>query len=262
MDRFSGGVCFQFPLEMARSELRHFLLKRLRRHCSKKAPIWTKTGFIGGQLLPSARVFPDAENNLMQKAWTDMMWEVSLEQFIEGFDSYQSDMAFWTKYAEASNADAVAYRSSKMSYQDVLQREKALLMRQLIKDELAAVGQELWDAFPECRDVKKLPPPSEAEYSPQNFPSLQILAGIIAADMISSMRFEANDLLDFRHAALAIPYCNAVCCDNPMATRLRNKPCEFETVYGTRIFGRPDEITAYLKMLTDSQAHEGVGLNE
>jgi hypothetical protein len=67
--------------------------------------------------------------------------------------------------------------------------------------------------------------------------------------MRTRMKFDANDMLDFRHAALAIPYCDAVCCDNPMAARLRSKPCEFGKVYGTQILGRPEEILCFLKTL-------------
>jgi hypothetical protein len=156
---------------------------------------------------------------------------------------------FWDKYAAAANTDATFYRSSKLSYPRVLEREKALLLRKLLQEELEPVGQELWATYPELRDVAKLqqrPPPVA---SPDVLPSFQILAGITAAAMRTRMKFDANDMLDFRHAALAIPYCDAVCCDNPMAARLRSKPCEFGKVYGTQILGRPEEILCFLKTL-------------
>jgi hypothetical protein len=78
---------------------------------------------------------------------------------------------------------------------------------------------------------------------------MQVLAAIIASDMLSKKNFTANDILDYRHSALAIPYCDALFCDNPMATRLRNNPMQFETVYQTKILGRPEEIIDYLKSL-------------
>jgi hypothetical protein len=251
MDQFSDGVCFQFPLEMARTELCHFLLSRVPNLPRQlKAWVWTKTGFMGGELLPTLPSTPDATNNLIQKAWTDLMWAVGLEQVLEVIDSFHSGTDFWEKYAAASNADAVFYRSSDLDYAKVLEREKALLMRKLIAEELPAISLEMWDVFPQVRDPSKLPQPTESDYSPFNFPSLQILAGISAADMLSSKTFNSHDMLDFRHAALAIPYCDAVCSDHPMATRLRNKPCEFGKVYGTQILGRADEIVDYLKTLT------------
>lgn len=250
MDRFSDGVCFQFPLDLARTELRHFLLRQVAAKIRALNPwVWAKIGFWVGELLPTLSSIPNAKNNLIQKAWTDLMWAVGLEQIVEQIKPFDAGSDFWVKYAAASNADAVFYRSSNLNYSKVLEREKALLMRKLIAEELPSIGQEMWDAFPEVRDPSNLPQPTESDYSPFNFPSLQILAGINAADMLSSKKFDSHDMLDFRHAAMAIPYCDVVCCDHPMATRLRNKPCEFGKIYGTQILGRHGAILDYLKGL-------------
>ena len=172
-----------------------------------------------------------------------------MEHMLDMPDAPRDVVDFWDKYAAASNTDAIFYRSSKLSYPRVLEREKALLLRKLLQEELEPIGQELWATYPELRDVAKLQQRPPAAASPYALPSFQILAGITAAVMRTKMRFEANDMLDFRHAALAIPYCDAVCCDNPMAARLRAKPCEFGKVYGTQILGRPDEILTFLKTL-------------
>ena len=250
MDRFSSGVCFQFPLELARNELRHFLLRSVaQKPTEPRAWVWTKTGFLAGEILPTEPSVPDATNNRLQKAWTDLMWAVRLEHVLEILDSYDNAMDFWERYAVACSADAVFYRSSELSYDEVLQREKAFLIRKLMEEELQSIGQEIWDEFPECRDPAKLPAPAASDYSPLNLPSLKILAAISATEMLGKMKFDSHDMLDFRHAALAIPYCDAVCCDNPMATRLRNKPCELGRVYGTEILGQPGDILDYLKGL-------------
>lgn len=80
--------------------------------------------------------------------------------------------------------------------------------------------------------------------------SVQVLAGANAACIVNKlMKFDANDLLDFRHAALAVPYCDVLCCDNPMAQMLRSKPLEFGKTYDTEILGNPDEILLYLNVL-------------
>jgi hypothetical protein len=252
MDQFSDGLCFQFPPDLARSELRHFLLKTTAKQpLGLKTFPFTKVGFLFGQLIPDIAPAGVANNNLVQKVWIDMMWAVRLEHDLEAARLPREGLDYWDRYAAASNTDAVFYRSSRLSYAKVLEREKALLMRKLLPDELEAVGQELWDRFPELREPnaqeRALPAPS-----PWAFPSFQILAGISAAAMRTQMKFKANDMLDFRHAALAIPYCDAVCCDNPMAARLRSKPCEFGKVYGTQILGRPDEILGFLKTIPRS----------
>jgi hypothetical protein len=251
MDRFSNGLCFQFPLELSRTELRHFMLRRIPSLQLEAKPwVWTKVGFLGGELFPTIPVVDEPTNLLMQKAWADMMWDIRLEQMLEAdFDSFKKQSDFWGKYAQASNADAVTYRSVPVSYVEALQREKALLVRSLIQNDLEEIAQEIIRSFPSFQDPRTLRPVTESDYSPMNFPSMQILAGTNAANMLSTMKFEANDMLDFRHTATAIPYCDAVFCDNPMATRLRNKPCEFGKVYGTTILGRVEEINDYLRSL-------------
>ncbi len=56
-------------------------------------------------------------------------------------------------------------------------------------------------------------------------------------------------MLDFNYAALAVPYCDALFCDGPMAHVLQSKPLEFGKVYNIKILSKPDEILDYLKGL-------------
>jgi hypothetical protein len=251
VDQFSDGVCMAFPLELAHNELRHFLLQRIPRlNMGAKPWVWTKVGFIGGQMLPTVPQFDDANNTLMQKAWIDFMWDISVEKFLSINPNWvlpRTDA--WDRYAAQCNQVAANCRSSTAKYTDALQQEKARLLRELLREELEPTTKEILRSFPEFADPKTHKPVSQADYRPLNFPSLQILAGIVAANMISSMKFEANDMLDFHHTATAVPYCDAVCCDHPMAICLKNKPCEFGKVYGTKIFGKPSEINSFLKSL-------------
>jgi hypothetical protein len=76
-----------------------------------------------------------------------------------------------------------------------------------------------------------------------------VVAGINAALITVGKKFSANDMLDLQHAALAVPYCDALFCDRRMAHILRTKPLDFAAVYSTSIFSSPDEITAYLESL-------------
>lgn len=54
MEAFSGGVCFRFPEELQKLELRQHVMKAV---LGSKAPdlkewIWTKVGYVAGELLP------------------------------------------------------------------------------------------------------------------------------------------------------------------------------------------------------------------
>ena len=59
------------------------------------------------------------------------MWAIRLEHIIEMVEGQWPPLEFWDKYAAASNKDALFYRTSKLSYPQILEREKALLIREL-----------------------------------------------------------------------------------------------------------------------------------
>ncbi|HZM06807.1 MAG TPA: hypothetical protein VFC44_27715 [Candidatus Saccharimonadales bacterium] len=76
MDRFSEGVCFQFPTDIRQFELRKFLVTRLKgTNASYLAgSVWTKYGFFAGEFLPHISLLSNEDNRLIQKAWIDEMW--------------------------------------------------------------------------------------------------------------------------------------------------------------------------------------------
>jgi hypothetical protein len=140
----------------------------------------------------------------------------------------------------------VWYREAKLPFPEVLAREKAYRLRRLM-DELKQIAQQLLDDYPDHRDVSKLPPVRENEVDPWVLPSMQVLAGINAVLIVSGKKFSANDILDFQHAALAIPYCDALVCDRRMANTLVSKPLEFGRIYQTSILSRPQDVKMYLQ---------------
>lgn len=151
--------------------------------------------------------------------------------------------------AAATNQDAAWYREAKLPFPEILAHEKAYLVRRLM-DDLKQIAKEMWNDYPEYRDVNKLPPEvKKPDFDPWISPSIQVLAGVNAALISSGKKFSGNDILDFQHAALAVPYCDALVCDRRMANTLINKPLEFNKVYETKILSRPDEIKTYLQEL-------------
>ena len=248
MQAFSGGVCIQTPDWLEKLELRQGAMKGL---LGSEAPdldewIWTKVGYIAGEKLPYNKVWSDADGNFIRKLSIDGMWDLKLEYFVE------TDCADLPKpehlVAAATNQDAAWYRDAKFPYSEVLAREKAYRVRRLL-DELKQIAQDLWNEYPNHRDVSKKAPPTEGDFDPWALPSLQVLAGVNAALIHSGKKFSANDIVDFQHAALAVPYFHALFCDRRMANTLINKPLEFGKTYDTKILSRADEISAYLQNL-------------
>jgi hypothetical protein len=247
MHCFSGGVCFQAPLEISRMEIRQQCLQAVLRDNAPdlREYTWTKVGFLGGELLPFNESFSKEEMSYFQKLTIDGLWETPLDYFAE-YDPSGFLTRGEEKLAAATNSDAEWYRSNKISFSEAFEREKAHQLRMLMK-EFIKIGQEVWNMYPEHRDVSKIPSPSAEDASPWVLPSLQVLGGVNAALISSRKRFSANDILDFQHAALAVPYCDALFCDGPMAHILKNKPLEFGKIYETTILSNPNEIVNYLQ---------------
>ena len=68
MQAFSGGVCIQVPDWLEKLELRQRAMKGL---LGSEAPdlnewIWTKVGYVAGEMLPHNEVWPEADGNFMR----------------------------------------------------------------------------------------------------------------------------------------------------------------------------------------------------
>jgi hypothetical protein len=248
MQAFSGGVCFQFPDELQKLEFRQRALRAL---LGPEAPelnewIWTKVGYVSGELLPDNKAFSEADNNFIRKVSIDAMWIMPLEALVEMDEPSKTGAE--ELLAHAMNEDAAWYRNQKLRFSKVLEYEKAYLVARL-KKEFDQISKELGEDYPQYRDVSKLPRLQAEQIDPWALPSIQVLAGINAALILASKKFSSNDILDFLHAALAVPYCDALACDRRIANILLNKQLDFGRIYGTEIFSRPEEIRNYLERL-------------
>jgi hypothetical protein len=249
MREFCEGVCIQVPDWLETLELRQRAMKAV---LGSEAPdlnewIWTKVGYVAGEMVPHNDVWPTVEGDLIRKISIDAIWEFTLECFIENITEelpHEADRLL----AEATNQDAAWYRGAKLPYHVVLAREKAYQVRRL-RDVLSEIVKDLWKEYPSHRDAIEKSPPTESDFDPWALPSIQVLASVNAALIHSGKTFSANDILDFQHAALAVPYFDALFCDRRMANTLINKPLEFGKVYNTKILSRADEIGAFLQTL-------------
>jgi len=77
-------------------------------------------------------------------------------------------------------------------------------------------------------------------------PSIQVLAGMDAAMILSKRQLKAHDMRDLMHAAVAVPNCDAFFCDKHIASLLTTSPLQFDKAYKTKVLSRPEEIVDYL----------------
>ena len=154
----------------------------------------------------------------------------------------------WVKAVSASPVDQI---KPKPNFNKLVKRSRIQLLSEL-KGLLTPMLPKLCRGLPGSaydHIVTVLEPIHEGR-DPTALPSVEIVAGLDAAIALElNRKVQANDMLDFLHAAQALPYCDAVFCDNFMAQKMRNRPLEFGKIYSTEIGSRPEEIIAYLNAL-------------
>lgn len=252
MDFLSGGVCLQYWLELAKSEFGRHICRRLRVCEVDEAafPVWTKVGYWAGE---HTFEFPDKASHdatMLKKVYIDLRWEMTCEdyQLMPGWTPTPDVFATaWLSYVDESTARQLRERQSFQKL--VRQRRRHLLAA--LKDTLLPMLALCQGApgTPDEHVVAVLDPIYEGR-DPLALPSLEVVAGLDAALTLDTKRKpQANDMEDYIHAAQAMPYCDALFCDNFMAQKLRSGSLDFAKTYQTAIGSRPEEIIAYLKSL-------------
>jgi hypothetical protein len=249
MEAFSGGVCLQYPLEIEKVEIRQRLLRVV---LGKDAPdlhewFFTKVGYLAGERLPFNKAYSNEDNWFIQKVSINGAWTMPLEHIAEERRAHLLQLLAESRMAEATTIDAAWYQSRKTSFREALQREKTYAVY-LMREDMERIADEVANEFAPHRDVSRLPGGMNTP-DPWALPSVQILAGVNAALLTSKKSFDVNDIIDFRHAAISIPYCNALFCDKRMAHVLSCKPLSFGKLYDTVILWKPSDILQYLSTL-------------
>jgi len=252
IDELAEGICLQPPHAIDRIELHNQILQFVLGKSASQLNewIWTKAGWVCGELLPESDAFEGEDKEVIKKIFTDLAWNGRLVDLVEFLPKAQ-EPPHLQELAELFNQDAKIYRSSKMSYAQVLEQEKAHQVRALLRTNLPAIAEEIKAQYPaECARFE-LQDASAQRPDPAMLPSVQIRAAIHASYFVSTptMRFEAADLIDAMHASLAVPYCDILFVERPLAHRLTTKPIDFGKIYGKAITGDADEFAKWLSRI-------------
>ena len=120
-----------------------------------------------------------------------------------------------------------------------------------MRKDLPVIADEILRKYPKECAAGSAGGKEKQKPDPSMLASVQILAGVHASFFAASstMKFEANDLIDAQHAAIALPYCSALFVEKPLAHRLTTKPLDYGVVYGKPVFSDPDEFLVWLNRL-------------
>jgi len=253
MDYLSGGVCVRYWLEQIQFEFVGHVHRTFHGELLDKSliPTWTKAGYWAGEHTIEFPNLSIEESDLMEKVYTDLHWDMTFEDYQIMPDSSLPPDEFAAAWAKAAVASRVSPTEPRPSFNKLVKRSRIQLLS-VLKDHLLPLLAALRRSSPTSidDDFSTVFDPIYVGRDPSALPSVEIVAALDVAIALESNRsVQANDMLDFLHAAQALPYCDAMFCDNFMAQKMKNRPLEFGKIYKTEIGSRPEEIVAYLNTL-------------
>jgi hypothetical protein len=77
-------------------------------------------------------------------------------------------------------------------------------------------------------------------------PSCEIVAGMCAAQVYRGGKLKPNDVCDFLHAGLGIPFCSAYFCDGPMEHLAKNSLLSLHEQFGVAVHSKPEDLLSFL----------------
>jgi len=182
--------------------------------------VWTKLSYIFGETHPQQTNFDASDELVIQKAFFDHMWNISLTElfgYLEGKDWHQPD---WQQTADRLNAGnkkhANEIRSYKQTYRIEFEGGLSLFKKDMLQlfKEVEEKGYKQFES-----NSQNLSENDRFKKFSKSVRTLHIGACCHAAVRWDQKRqLTGNDLLDFHHAEAAIGYCNLFLTEKPLKT--------------------------------------------
>jgi hypothetical protein len=253
MDELSLGVTIENAKDRLGTEVLHFLTSTALHQEVPGPPIgriWLKIGHVLGTPRLVNPGLPAAEQRVIEKAFFDVMWSVTLEESLTDTPLPQdsADARFHRAAARvtaesALHADRIrsfkaVYLAEIGGFWDVHREELGDICEThyrschpnapgVTPEERASAARDLANAFYNIFRLGK---------AGTSLPTAQIIAGLHAVVRWQKKRaFHFTDYFDFYHAAAALPYCNFFLTERFLTTVLNRPPLSFGDLFGITI---------------------------
>lgn len=228
--------------------------------------VWSKLSYVLGVVHPTNTVFDRAQELIIQKAFFDHLWGMSLTEIIDIIGEAQLPKIDFdtvvTKLNRGSAAHSNEIRSFKQAYASEINGGLSLYVgvARKILEEMFAKGT---GKFPNLSEDEQ----RNHEKQLLNFftnaflktdiakkiPTLHIHASFHAAVRWDKTRqLKGNDLFDFHHAAGALAYCDAFFTEGPsnlLETLIKAKHISLDEKFDCKVFSKIPKAVDYLLKL-------------
>lgn len=269
IDELSSGVAFMHHGEIVGQEVLHFIRTISPRYQDvKQWPIreciWTRTfSFLGDRIPVWPETIPQSDQLLVQKNMEDCHFFVPLEDLLEDADTIAPDSVKPMYDVADINRRKAQVRREHKSFKSIFLAE---LMHTIKENEdhwysTMSYLQSVETGGPEERidvdalsDLQKRPWRNLVYWSFQKdkvgnqLPSYHIPAALYAASSWDAKRqLTENDVFDFYHAQLAIPYSDLFLTDSSLKALVCSRHLKLDEIYNTEIISDPAEAVTRLR---------------
>lgn len=260
MDELSQQICFISPLNIAGQELLSFI-----RYSQFKAQgktlfdptkyVFTKIVFVLGELYPFVMGIPDDRMNDIQIQFFDYLSKFTLVEMLKTMKG--EDFPLWDRGDLIAKLNQGKDENQNWNtFHEVFMHEVAGIL-DVVRDDIEKLGVYLYanDAgklvsIDEVRKSESLKLLSNLIYYAfdrnkinKELPFFHINASLHAyLRYNTSQRYKENDLIDFSHAAWALPYCNYFLTEKSLHDWICNKPLRLNEVYGTKVLWNEEDV--------------------
>jgi hypothetical protein len=265
VDELSLGVSFCPEQERVGTELAYFLyscaLDRTDLYPLKWL-VWNKITSALGTAQVTASYLDDNENLVTQKVFFDHLWEVGYLEMLEtmGIEKALPKMPYdelAVKLTELNNQYSNELKSYKGTYLREFQGALELNI-DIAKDIANELRQKLDmgqrdaatnESFIKCL-LANLIEAARKERVSKALPTLHIIAHCHASIRWDKKRkFSGNDMPDFHHASVALPYCTAFLTEKPLKDLLTSGNAKLHEDYLCKVISDSEEANDFLIQL-------------
>ena len=259
IDALSRGISILSEQERIGFETLYFIRKTIDGEDSVHSPdvlVWTKLAYVLGAIHPTSTPFSPQDELVVQKAFFDKMWTISLSQMIENMGKEAiSRIPRLNDLSTVLNEGKIRYAHENKSFKQLFLSELAGVLDLCIpifEETMVYLFEKEKGYKPIANEVESNNPGKQIANAIYNlfrknklqvyFPTLVIGAGLHASVRWDVKRkFKKNDLHDLRHAQTALPYFDFFFTEHSLKDLVTRSHVGFDKKYDCEVISHPNE---------------------
>lgn len=274
IDQLSDGVAFVPDSELLSQEVLHFIRKISPKYQNTpqwpvRECIWTRTASFLGDRIPvwPTEDIPEQDQLLVQKSYEDNDFFVPLEHIVDVFSRFPTqDMKPGYNVEEINNRKRDV-RKQHNTFESLFLAELVHTVKENEANWAEVIAYLYYLESGIEVDFKKEPIPEEERRVARNLfyylfklnkitdelPSYHIPAALFAITCWNDTKLlTKNDLYDFHHAQVAIPYCDFFLTESSLKSTVCSNLLSLDRIYSTTIIADPNEALVELQQSLQS----------